>query len=42
MERERAFEVLREALERYGTTVRGDELRNTLAAFEREPPAETR
>ncbi len=37
-ERERAFEVLREALERYGTTVRGDELRNTLAAFEREPP----
>lgn len=35
-ERERAVEVIREALARYGATVRGDELRRTLAQFERE------
>jgi tetratricopeptide (TPR) repeat protein len=35
-EHERAREVLREALARYGATVRGDLLRGTLARFERE------
>ena len=35
-ERERALEVVREALARYGETVRGDDLRRTLAHFERE------
>jgi hypothetical protein len=35
-ERERALEVAREGLARYGDTVRGDDLRQTLAAFERE------
>jgi hypothetical protein len=37
-ERERAVEVIRNALGRYGNTVRADELRRTLAAFEREVP----
>ncbi|MBI2157416.1 MAG: tetratricopeptide repeat protein [Candidatus Rokubacteria bacterium] len=35
-ERDRALAVVREALARYGGTVRGDELRRTLAHFERE------
>jgi tetratricopeptide (TPR) repeat protein len=35
-EQERALEVVREGLARYGGTVRGDELRRTLEAFERE------
>jgi hypothetical protein len=35
-ERERGLEVVREGIERYGATVRGDELRHTLAAFERD------
>jgi len=35
-ERERALEVVREALAKYGETVRGDDLRRTLAHFERE------
>jgi tetratricopeptide (TPR) repeat protein len=34
-ERDRAREVIREALARYGGTVRGDDLRRTLATFER-------
>ena len=38
-DRDRAFEVIRDALARYGSTVRADELRRTLAAFEREAPA---
>ncbi|HKZ08454.1 MAG TPA: tetratricopeptide repeat protein, partial [Methylomirabilota bacterium] len=37
-ERDRAFEVIRDALARYGNTVRADELRRTLATFEREAP----
>ncbi len=35
-ERTRALEVVREALAKYGETVRGDDLRRTLAHFERE------
>jgi tetratricopeptide (TPR) repeat protein len=35
-ERERAREVVREALAKYGETVRGDDLRRTLDYFERE------
>jgi tetratricopeptide (TPR) repeat protein len=35
-ERERALEVVREALAKYAETVRGDDLRRTLAHFERE------
>lgn len=35
-ERERALEVVREAIAKYGETVRGDDLRRTLAHFERE------
>jgi tetratricopeptide (TPR) repeat protein len=35
-EREHALEVVREALAKYGDTVRGDDLRRTLAQFERE------
>jgi tetratricopeptide (TPR) repeat protein len=35
-DRERALQIVREGLERYGDTVRGDDLRKTLAAFERE------
>jgi hypothetical protein len=35
-EREHALEVVREALAKYGDTVRGDDLRRTLARFERE------
>ena len=35
-DRERALEVIREALAKYGDTVRGDQLRRTLAHFERE------
>jgi tetratricopeptide (TPR) repeat protein len=34
-ERERAREVIREAIAKYGGTVRGDDLRRTLATFER-------
>jgi tetratricopeptide (TPR) repeat protein len=34
-ERERASEIAREALTKYGATVRGEVLRNTLARFER-------
>ena len=34
-EREQAREVIREALERYGDTARAEDLRRTLAAFER-------
>ncbi len=34
-ERERAREVVREAIAKYGGTVRGDDLRRTLATFER-------
>jgi tetratricopeptide (TPR) repeat protein len=41
-EREEAHRVVREAIERYGATVRGDELRRTLAAFEREAAPATR
>jgi tetratricopeptide (TPR) repeat protein len=37
-DRDRALEVIRDALARHGSTVRGDELRRTLAAFERETP----
>lgn len=33
-ERERALQVVREALAKYGETVRGDDLRRTLAQFE--------
>ncbi len=36
-ERDRAREVIREALAKYGGTVRGDDLRRTLATFERAP-----
>ena len=36
-ERARAREVVREALAKYGGTVRGDDLRRTLATFERAP-----
>jgi len=36
-ERERAREVVREAIAKYGETVRGDDLRRTLATFERTP-----
>lgn len=36
-ERERAREVIREAIAKYGGTVRGDDLRRTLATFERAP-----
>jgi len=36
-ERDRAREVIREAIAKYGTTVRGDDLRRTLATFERAP-----
>jgi tetratricopeptide (TPR) repeat protein len=36
-ERGRALEVVREALAKYGDTVRGDDLRRTLATFERAP-----
>jgi hypothetical protein len=36
-EREQARAVVREALASYGETVRGDQLRRTLATFEREP-----
>ncbi len=35
-ERERALEVVKEALAKYGGTVRGDDLRRTLGYFERE------
>ncbi len=35
-ERERALEVIREALAKYGGTVRGNDLRRTLGYFERE------
>jgi tetratricopeptide (TPR) repeat protein len=35
-ERDRAVETVRDALARYGDTVRADELRRTLATFERE------
>jgi tetratricopeptide (TPR) repeat protein len=41
-ERERARQVAREGLERYGDTVRGDDLRQALAAFEREEAAAPR
>jgi hypothetical protein len=41
-ERERALDVVRDGIERYGATVRGDDLRSTLAAFERESPTTTR
>ena len=41
-DRERALQVVREGIERYGATVRGDDLRRTLAAFEREPVRTTR
>lgn len=41
-ERDEAFRVVREGLERYGATVRGDVLRQTLEAFEREPAAAER
>ena len=34
-ERERARQIVREALQQYGDTVRGDDLRGTLAAFGR-------
>jgi tetratricopeptide (TPR) repeat protein len=36
-EREQAVQVVREALARYGDTARGDDLKRTLAHFEREP-----
>lgn len=36
-ERDRAREVVREAIAKYGGTVRGDDLRRTLATFERTP-----
>ena len=35
-ERDRAVEVVRDALARYGDTVRGDDLKRTLAHVERE------
>ena len=35
-ERERAVQVIRDAIARYGTTVRGEDLQRTLARFERE------
>jgi tetratricopeptide (TPR) repeat protein len=35
-ERDRARETIREAIAQYGDTVRGDQLRRTLATFERE------
>lgn len=38
----RALEVIREAVERYGSTVRGDDLRRTLEAFEHEQALTTR
>jgi len=41
-DREEALRVVREGLELYGATVRGDDLRNTLEAFEREQAATTR
>jgi tetratricopeptide (TPR) repeat protein len=41
-ERERARQIVREGLERYGDTVRGDDLRQALAAFEREEAAAPR
>jgi len=42
-ERQRAVEITREALARYGNTVRADELRRTLARFELEQsPAQPR
>lgn len=37
-ERDRAQEIVRDALAKYGDTVRGDVLRSTLARFEREQP----
>jgi tetratricopeptide (TPR) repeat protein len=36
-ERERAREVIREAIAKYGGTARGDDLRRTLATFEKTP-----
>jgi hypothetical protein len=39
---EGALKVVREGIERYGATVRGDDLRRTLAAFEREQATTTR
>jgi tetratricopeptide (TPR) repeat protein len=41
-DREEALRVVREGLERYGATVRGDDLRQTLDAFEREQASATR
>jgi len=41
-ERDEALRVVREGIERYGATVRGVELRNTLEAFEREQALTTR
>jgi hypothetical protein len=41
-DRAEALRVVREGLERYGATVRGVELRNTLEAFEREQALTTR
>ena len=35
-ERDRALETIREAIAKYGDTVRGDQLRRTLATFEGE------
>ena len=35
-ERERAVQIIRDALARYGDSVRADQLRRTLARFERE------
>ena len=35
-ERDRALETIREAIAKYGDTLRGDQLRRTLASFERE------
>jgi tetratricopeptide (TPR) repeat protein len=37
-ERQRAVEITREALARYGSTVRADDLKRTLARFEAEQP----
>jgi predicted Zn-dependent protease len=37
-DRQRAIEITREALARYGSTVRADDLKRTLARFEAEPP----
>ena len=36
-ERERAREIVRDALAKYGGTVRGEDLRRTMASFERPP-----